>query len=220
MKVDNSLTGNCRWYTGSGINRNVHLFISEQQHFKSFATFFRTASIDGNVAHLKVDCEVISNNYPESMSINFQRFPEDWKKVIKEARITALLKDKEGGILAESSERFELGDYTSKKSSMNLEARNPVLWSDKNPYLYTLELQLWIDDRLVDTEKQKVGIRTIDFNKDQGMLVNGEKVIVKGVCLHKDAGSFGTAVPKDVWRYRLEKLKEHGLQCHPHTWTG
>ena len=96
------------------------------------------------------------------MNINFQRFPEDWKKVSKDARITALLKDREGGILAASSEHFELTDYTSIKSSMNLEARNPVLWTDKNPYLYTLELQLWIENRLVDTEQQKVGIRTIN----------------------------------------------------------
>lgn len=213
VKVDNSLIINSRWYTGSGINRNVWLNISEQQHFKSFGTFFRTASIDGNVARLKVDCEVISNNYPESQNINFQRFPEDWKKVIKDAKIAALLKEADGSIFAETSRSFELGDYTSVKSTLDFEATNPVLWSDKNPHLYTLELQLWIDGQLVDTEKQKVGIRTIDFNKDQGMLVNGEKVVVKGVCLHKDAGSFGTAVPKDVWRYRLEKLKELGCNA-------
>lgn len=217
VKVDNSLTINCRWYTGSGINRNVHLNISEQQHFSSFGTFFRTISIEDNVARLKVDCEVISNNYPESMNINFQRFPEDWKKVIKDARIVALLKDKEGAVFAETTETHELSDFVSIKSSLDIEAKNPQLWSDKNPYLYTLELQLWIEGRLIDTEQQKVGIRMIDFNKDQGMLVNGEKVIVKGVCLHKDAGSFGSAVPKDFWRYRLGKLKEmgcNGIRTH------
>jgi len=213
VKVDNSLVINSRWYTGSGINRNVHLFITEQQHFKSFETFFRTTSIDDNIAWMKVDCEVISNNYPESDKINFQRFPEDWKKVTKDARIVALMKERNGNMVGESVESFELGDYTSVKSSMNIEVRNPVLWSDKNPYLYTLELQLWIKDRLIDSEMHKVGIRTVDFNSEQGLLVNGEKVVVKGVCLHKDAGSFGTAVPKDVWRYRLEKLKELGCNA-------
>ncbi|HSH19779.1 MAG TPA: glycoside hydrolase family 2 TIM barrel-domain containing protein [Draconibacterium sp.] len=213
VKVDNSLPFNCRWYTGSGINRNVNLFITEQQHFKSFATFFRTSSIDNNIAQMKVDCEVVSNNYPESDKISFQRFPEDWKKVTKNARIKVLIKDNEGGIFAESNKAFELGDYTSKNFSFELEAKNPVLWSDKNPYLYTMELQLWIEDRLVDSEQQKVGIRTIAFSQDLGMLVNGEKLIAKGVCLHKDAGSFGTAVPKDVWRYRLEKLKKMGCNA-------
>ncbi|MBN1387118.1 MAG: DUF4982 domain-containing protein [Bacteroidales bacterium] len=213
VKVDNSLPFNCRWYTGSGINRNVHLIITEQQHFNSSGTFFRTESVDENTARMKVDCEIISNNYPESMNINFQRFPEDWEKVIKEARVIALIKDTEGNVFAKSDRSFELGDYTKVKTSFELEGKNPELWSDKNPYLYTLELQLWIEDRMVDSQQHKVGIRTIDFNKDQGMLVNGEKVIVKGVCLHKDAGSFGTAVPEDVWRYRLEKLKNLGCNA-------
>jgi len=213
VKVDNSLYGNCRWYTGSGINRNVHLFITEQQHFKSFTTFFRTISVEDNITRMKVDCEVISNHYPESDRISFQRFPEDWKKVIKDARIIAVLKNREGNIFTESGQTYKLSDYTSIKSSLILEAENPVLWSDENPYLYTLDLQLWIDDQLIDSEQRKVGIRTIDFNNEQGMLVNGEKVIVRGVCLHKDAASFGTAVPKDVWRYRLEKLKELGCNA-------
>ncbi|HHE40334.1 MAG TPA: hypothetical protein ENL10_02400, partial [Candidatus Cloacimonetes bacterium] len=213
VKVDNSLLNNSRWYTGSGINRNVHLFITEQQHFKSFATFFRTASISDGIARLKVDCEIISNNYEESKGIRFQRFPEDWEKVIKNAEIKVLLKDNDGGIVNTSTDSRELSDYTSIKTSLEFEVRNPILWSDKNPYLYTLELQLWIEGRLIDTERQKVGIRTIEFNNTEGMLVNGKKVIVKGVCLHKCAGSFGTAVPKDVWRYRLEKLKEMGCNA-------
>jgi beta-galactosidase len=213
VKVDNSLPSTCRWYTGSGINRNVHLFITEQQHFKSFGTFFRTTSFKDNIARMKVSCEVVSNNYQESMNINFQRFPEDWKKVLKNARITVRIKDKDGAIFAETSGKFVLGDYTTLNPTFELEGKNPVLWSDKNPCLYTLELQLWIEERLVNTQEQKIGIRSIVFNRDQGMLVNGEKVVVKGVCLHKDAGSFGTAVPKDVWRYRLEKLKNMGCNA-------
>lgn len=213
VKVDNSLQPSCRWYTGSGINRNVHLRITEQQHFKSFGTFFRTTAIDGDTATLKVDCEVVSNNYPESMAVNFQRFPADWKQLRKTAKIDLLLKDHAGRIVARAGESLELGDYTSIRSSLAMTVKDPVLWSDQNPYLYTLENQLWIAGRLVNTERHKVGIRMIAFNKDAGMLVNGKKVIVKGVCLHKDAASFGTAVPQDVWRYRMEKLKALGANA-------
>jgi beta-galactosidase len=98
-----------------------------------------------------------------------------------------------------------------------MEVENPVPWSHENPYLYTLDLQLWIEGNLVNSQQQKIGIRVIEFTKDRGMLVNGEKVIIKGVCLHKDAGSFGTAVPRDVWQYRLEKLKKlgcNGIRTH------
>lgn len=213
VKVDNSLPNNSRWYSGSGINRNVHLFITGQQHFKSFATFFRTTAISGDKAHVKVDCEIISNNYPESVGIKFQRFPDDPKRIEKDAKIKVLLKDSQGNIAAQAGNGQKLRDYSTIKLIFDLDVDKPVLWSDKNPYLYTLELQLWIEDQLVDTELQKVGIRTIGFDKDQGMLVNGVKVIAKGVCLHKDAGSFGTAVPKDVWRFRLEKLKALGCNA-------
>ncbi len=213
VKVDNSLQQSSRWYTGSGINRNVHLYVTEQQYFRSFSTFFRTVALEDGIARLKLDGEIISNNYPESMGIRFQRFPEDWKQVVKDARIVMLLKDREGNIYAEKSRMHRLGDYETLEISMEMDVSNPILWSHKNPYLYTLELQLWIEDKLINSKRQRVGIRMVQFDKDHGMLVNGEKVIVKGVCLHKDAGSFGTAVPKDVWRYRLEKLREMGCNA-------
>ena len=210
VKVDNSLQPNCRWYSGSGINRNVHLYIMEQQHFQSFKTFFHTDSILKNIAYTKVDFEVKSNNYPESQHIKFQLYPNEVEFIRKDSKVIASLKDMGGKKVAETSNSFELRDYETKNFSFDLAVENPSLWSDKTPNLYELELQLWVEGKLVNTEIQNVGIRMIEFNKDQGMLVNGEKVIVKGLCLHKDAGSFGTAVPKDVWRFRLEKLKKMG----------
>ncbi len=210
VKVDNSIQPSSRWYTGSGINRNVHLLITEQQHFKSFDTFVRTSELKEGYAKVSIDCKVVSNQYPESEVIKFQRFPEETKRVSKSSKIVARLKDINGKVVVESSQTEELTDYSSLKSHYDLEVKNPILWSHQNPYLYTLELELWIDGRKFQTEKHQVGIRMVEFNKDQGMLVNGEKVIIKGVCLHKDAGSFGTAVPKDVWRYRLGKLKALG----------
>lgn len=213
VKVDNYMQPSSRWYTGSGINRRVHLFVTEQQHFQSFKTFFRTTSLEDDIAKVKVDCQVVSNNYPESMGIKFQRFPDDYVPVVKDARIVMQLKDMDGVVVSEKSTTSRLSDYETIDIGMDMEVHKPRLWSHNTPYLYTLELQLWIENELIHDEQHKVGIRIVDFDKDQGMLVNGEKVIVKGVCLHRDAGSFGTAVPKDMWRYRLEKLKKMGCNA-------
>ncbi len=213
VKVDNSLQPSSRWYTGSGINRNVHLLITEQQHFRSFETFFRTTELKENIAKVAIDCEIISNPYPESEAIKFQSYPGDPQRVIKSAELVALLKNKDGEVVAKSGEMHNLSDYSSIKGHFDLNIQSPVLWSHQNPYLYTLELELWIEGRKQQTQKHQVGIRWVEFNKDQGMLINGEKVIIKGVCLHKDAGSFGTAVPQDVWRYRLGKLKALGCNA-------
>ena len=213
VRADNAMQPSSRWYTGSGINRSVHLFVTEQQHFQSFKTFFRTLALEDDMARVKVDYEIISNNYPESMGIKFQRFPEDYVPVVKDAEVVVLLKDVNGTVVSEKSSTHRLSDYKTLQISQDMDVQDPNLWSHKTPYLYTLELQLWIENSLIHDEKHKVGIRIIDFDKDQGMLVNGEKVILKGVCLHRDAGSFGTAVPKDIWRYRLERLKEMGCNA-------
>ena len=213
VEVDNLLQPGSRWYTGSGINRNVYLVITEQQHFKSFGTFIWTDKLTANSAVVKIDCKVVSNQYPESESIKFQRFPTDVKRIVKPSKIVALLKSATGEVIQEVSNDQPLSDYSELAAQLQIHIDHPILWSDKTPYLYNMELQLWVEGKLTNTEHYQIGIRKIEFNNNKGMLVNGEKVIVKGVCLHKDAGSFGTAVPKDVWRYRLRKLKALGCNA-------
>lgn len=213
VEVDNALQPSSRWYTGSGINRNVYLLITEQQHFKSFGTFIRTDKLTANSAIVKIDCKVVSNQYAESESVKFQRFPEDVTRKVKPSKIVVRLINAKAEVVKEVSTNEPLSDYTELEAQLELNVDNPILWSDKTPYLYKMELQLWVDGKLTDTEQHRIGIRKIEFNNNRGMLVNGEKVIAKGVCLHKDAGSFGTAVPKDVWRYRLQKLKALGCNA-------
>lgn len=213
VKVDNSLQPNCRWYTGSGINRNVYLEVSEQQHFAKNETFFRTVELDNNKAKIKIDAMVISNNYKNSERIKFQLWPNEVKYIYKDALVRIQLKDNQGKIVCLRDIDFKLRDYSSKKICEDLYVNNPILWSAENPYLYNLELSLIIDGIKISVDRRKVGIREIKFSSDNGMEVNGKKTIVKGVCLHKDAGSFGTAVPKEMWIYRLKLLKKMGCNA-------
>ena len=213
VKVDHSLQPSCRWYTGSGINRSVYLLVKPQQHFSSNGIFFRTEGLSGNTAKVKIDFDITSHNYPESQSIGFQARPEDIKWVVKQCRIISQLIDHDGVVKASAETNKKLTDYSSLVCSLDMVVENPQLWSHSSPYLYTLKNQMVIGGNVVDEESIKVGIRTIVFNSKEGMLVNGKKTIIKGVCLHKDAGSFGTAVPKDIWRYRLQKLKVMGCNA-------
>ena len=213
VRVDHSLQPSCRWYTGSGINRNVSLLVKPQQHFKSNGIFFSTEGLTGNKAKLRIDLDIVSHNYPESQVVNFQARPEDIKRTTKSCHIVSQLIDQDGQVKGRSETTQQLSDYTSMHSSLEMDIENPKLWSDRSPSLYSLKNELIIDGQLVDEETIRVGIRKIEFNSKDGMLVNGQKTIIKGVCLHKDAGSFGTAVPKDIWRYRLTKLKAMGCNA-------
>ena len=213
VKVDNSLQPGSRWYTGSGINRDVHLFVLSQQHIKSDGIFFTTKKKSDHSAEVNVSVDLVSDRYKESQTVAYQAYPGDIKRVTKSCILKTEILDRTGKIVATGESTFPLSDYEQQTKSLNLTVNNAQLWSDKSPYLYHLNCLLFVAGTLADEQSLQVGIRTIKFDKDSGMLVNGIKTIIKGVCLHKDAGSFGTAVPKDVYRYRLAKLKVMGCNA-------
>lgn len=92
---------------------------------------------------------------------------------------------------------------------------SPVLWSADNPNLYDLTLELKEEETgtVIDRVTFQTGLRKVELSADQGLRVNGNPVKLKGVCLHQEAGCFGTAVQKEVWRERLLELKKIGCNA-------
>lgn len=115
----------------------------------------------------------------------------------------------EKGTLSEGK-AFEAAGTEGKLSFL---IEEPKLWSAENPNLYELILQLLDGQRVADTVTMNIGIRDIQMIPGRGMFVNGEKVLLKGVCLHQEAGCVGTAVRPELWRKRLEQLKEMGCNA-------
>lgn len=115
------------------------------------------------------------------------------------------------GTLTYKDERYEVrGEYG------NLEFCLPkaVLWSAEHPVLYGLKLELLTEDgRAADAVSLKIGLRQVEMIPGKGMYVNGSRVILKGVCLHQDAGCCGIAVRKEIWKERLLDLKEMGCNA-------
>ena len=87
---------------------------------------------------------------------------------------------------------------------------NPRLWSVDEPNLYMLSIKS--GGKLL-CEPIRVGLRTFRFDADTGFYLNGISMKIKGVCVHHDAGCLGAAVWSDVWRRRLEKLKDAGCNA-------
>ncbi|UKI38295.1 MAG: hypothetical protein L6V93_10275 [Clostridiales bacterium] len=63
-------------------------------------------------------------------------------------------------------------------------------------------------------QKQKFGFRTFKFDCEKGFILNGRQVKLKGVCSHQDYGLTGKAVPDNVYRYRVEMIKEMGANAY------
>lgn len=90
---------------------------------------------------------------------------------------------------------------------------NPKLWSAETPDLYTLTLHIMAGGRETDQISMRIGIRDITMDAQHGMMVNGKKVILKGVCVHQEVGCRGNAAKKELWRERLLLLKKAGCNA-------
>src|SRR5690606_38356713 len=94
-----------------------------------------------------------------------------------------------------------------------LEVTNPRVWSVDSPNLYQLTTTLLQDGRTIDETTTRTGFRTFTFDPDRGFFLNGVPMKMKGVCLHHDAAVLGAAVPREVWRKRLQTLKSIGCNA-------
>lgn len=87
---------------------------------------------------------------------------------------------------------------------------NVKLWSPAYPHLYNLGLLLYDGCNIVDKYEMKIGVREIKMVPGEGMYLNNKNIKIKGVNVHQDAGCLGVAVPVEIWKDRLLKLKEIG----------
>lgn len=84
----------------------------------------------------------------------------------------------------------------------------PRLWSPEDPYLYTLESTVG-----EDVYRTNIGLRTAEFRADEGFLLNGKKLILKGVNLHQDHAGVGAAMPDELIEWRVRQLKKLGVNA-------
>ena len=83
---------------------------------------------------------------------------------------------------------------------------NPQLWSVSNPFLYDIKITLSVGEKVLDCVAFRYGIRTIAYLQD-GFYLNDEHLELRGVCEHQDFGGIGVALPKDLLRYKLKRMK-------------
>lgn len=188
VRVDHSRIADSRWYTGSGIYRDVYVVEAGKVHFSQWGVGYQLSSIDDKKAVISVDAAI------EGLDSN-------------KYKVNLILKDAKGAVVARTSAAAK------QEQTLSLTLKNPKRWSLSEPYLYSLEAQIVIGKEVVDATSIPVGLRTLQFDADKGFALNGSWIKVKGVCLHHDAGVLGAAVPEDVWLRRLQNLKSIGVNA-------
>lgn len=190
VKVDHTREADSRWYTGSGIYRDVYMVSAPATHFSPWGMGWHASAIGRNSATVDVE---YSTDSPSAKPLK--------------VKATLLAPDGSVAARAASSTRGGAG------GSLKLKVKNPERWDIDSPRLYTLSLELADGNAVVDSASCRVGLRTLAFSPDHGFELNGRNVKVKGVCLHHDAGVLGSVVPPQVWKRKLRNLKAIGVNA-------
>lgn len=201
VRVNNSLVPNSRWYSGSGIYRDVYLVRTGKVHFDHFGVRCATNGL-----------------YPKQDMAALQiraRVSNDSGRPVK-AGVLHKIYDKDGRLVSTSgiALRLQAGETGDCMVRPNVEA--PHLWTDEDPYLYTLVSSVTVDGQETDSDSCRIGIRTAVFDAEKGFVLNGRSVKIKGMCVHHDCGLTGAVGLRESWERRLKILKDmgcNGIRC-------
>ena len=183
VRVEHEQVADSRWFTGSGIYRDVTVEISDMRCFKDNGVFVTTKDVADGKAIVNVAYETLGGNGAAFDVV-----------------------DAAGNVVASGKAEGACGEC-------DIVVETPALWSCDAPNLYTLRAKVIADNEVTDETEVRFGIRTIRFDADTGFYLNGVNMKLKGFCVHHDAGCLGAAVPKAVWARRLLKLKACGANA-------
>ncbi|HSH18879.1 MAG TPA: glycoside hydrolase family 2 TIM barrel-domain containing protein [Draconibacterium sp.] len=187
---------NSRWYSGSGIYRDVALFKLNPVHIDLWGNYISTAEVSAEKAVVDVSTEIV-NSFTEKETGN----------------IRVEIKNPAGSVVSILETQLEVDAGQKKSLQQNVEIGNPELWSSENPALYTAEISWVSKGKVMDHTSERFGIRTYEFSAEKGFLLNGESVLLKGGCMHHDNGVLGSATFKTAEFRRVQTMKENGFNA-------
>ncbi|SFH24689.1 glycoside hydrolase family 2 TIM barrel-domain containing protein [Pedobacter insulae] len=197
VKVDNSAQPDSRWYTGSGIYRNVWLKSTAKLAIEQWGVkIVATASKDQNIASVKVNTTIINKSSGTQPFI-----------------LVNSIYDSHGKLILHGRPFIINSNHPSVNSESTLNFKNPDLWSIESPTQYKLVSKVFQNNKLIDQQETLFGIRYFNFDAKTGFSLNGKSLKIKGVCLHHDLGALGAAVNSRAMERQLEILKEMGCNA-------
>ncbi len=191
VKVDNSVQPNSRWYSGSGIYRNVWLVTTSKTAINHWGTFVTTPEVSDASAQVHIQTSV---NNASKGKVELKTTLFDNKGVAVKSTTTAV-------------------NNATAAVEQDLTIANPKLWSLERPHLYKVVSQVLNNGKIVDEYTTPIGIRYFNFDADKGFFLNGKFVKILGVCNHHDLGSLGAAINTRALERQVEILKEMGCNA-------
>jgi len=198
--VNNSMMRTSRWYSGTGIYRDVDLRVGPLSHLSINPLFVTTQCITKDQALLRIQVEVENHDIKDKKLSAVV-------KLFKDQGRNAPVSDE---VIAESHMILVPEKGKTMAESCTMVVENPELWDLENPNLYLAKVELYDGGELIDTDSTLCGIRTISVDAVNGLLLNGSGLKIKGGCMHHDNGLLGAASFYDSEYRRLKLHKDNG----------
>ena len=204
VKADNSEQPNSRWYSGSGIYRNVWLVKVNPVHVDNWGTFVHDMRISPEEATFSLEVRIRNSSEADREAEVSTSIYDDRNRVVT-APVTTLLR----------VPYTPCYDARMRETSVDhqFSIPNPKLWSPDSPSLYTAVTEVKVAGKVVDRYETVFGLRSFRWDSATGFYLNDKPLKIKGVCLHHDLGCLGAAVNTRAIERQLQIMKEMGVNA-------
>ena len=196
----NHQTPSSRWYSGSGIGRNVDLVVTGKVAVAKDGVRVTSPDLQAQSSGAVTTklSSTVSNSGDADVAVSLSQtvFPKDGSP--------------EQAIGSITTQPQTLAAGETKTIESQLEAANPSLWSTESPNLYTVRTEVKVDGQTVDTYDTTYGYRWFNYDANTGFSLNGQNVKIKGVCMHQDQGALGSVDSRAAVERQVRILKEMG----------
>ncbi len=196
VRVDNSAQLNSRWYSGSGIYRPVWLMVAEPLHVDHWGVYVTTPSVSAASAAVRIQTTLVNNSAQA-----------------KDITLRTYIYDPDGQVVGTLEKHLTVEAGSRAESAQNVHVPHPRLWSPDSPALYKVESSLMDGNKALDQAVTRFGIRSLSFDAEQGLLLNGQPIKLKGGCVHHDNGVLGAASFPRAEERKVEVLKASGFNA-------
>ncbi len=185
-----------------GIYRNVYLITTDKLYI---TTAIRADKKAGGGMYVNFS-DISINKASGTVQIHLK----NEYTVEKKANLKFILKDNQGDKIEFNSEVFTLNSNSDKTITQKIVVNNPKLWSISNPNLYSLEVQVISNNKIIDSYSEKIGIRKSEIKED-GYYLNDEKVYITGTNQHQEYPYLGYAISDEAQYRDAVKIKNAGF---------
>jgi beta-galactosidase len=192
-----------RWYPGGGIYRNVWLVKTNAVHVAHWGTAVSTPQPTAASAVVQIKTTVDNDSGAAAqVTLRHQVFAVGAGGL------------KAGPALAEATAQMQVAAHGSGTADASATLATPKLWDIEHPQnRYVVQTTVEQNGKAVDVYDSPFGVRSVVFDPNNGVVLNGKQVKLNGVCDHHDLGAIGSAVNARALQRQLEILKEMGCNA-------